>query len=47
VWWIVGCCWLVVNSHVQRRNSKKLDILIAKVKLTPKELNALNQQEIV
>jgi hypothetical protein len=43
---VVGHCLL--SSRVQRRKNKKiLDILTAKIKLAPKELDAPNQQQIV
>jgi hypothetical protein len=39
----------LLSSCVQRRNNskKKLDILMVKIKLAPKELKAPNQQEVV
>ena len=49
-------CWLVVvgpcllSSCADRRNKnrkKKLDVLMVKIKLAPKELKAPNQQEVV
>jgi hypothetical protein len=43
---IVGCS-LLRSSAQRRNNKKKLDILTAKVKLAPKELDAPKQQEIV
>jgi hypothetical protein len=45
----VGCGRLLfLSSDAQRRsNKKKLDIPMVKIKLTPKELDAYNQQEAV
>jgi hypothetical protein len=49
VWWLdaidpVGCS--LSSNSVQRDKKKKLDILTASIKLTPKGLNSPNQQKL-
>ena len=41
-WWLLVSCWLVAVS-----GKKKLDILMVKIKLSPKELDAPNQLQVV
>lgn len=48
--WDIGRCWSQLSSHVQRRN-KKLDTIMAKIKLAPSlsrtQINGPNNQEVV